>query len=446
MEQKSALKIIRYGTSAEQKFIDEFKNEFDLLVINGNMISHASKAISKFVATRRFSYIIDPLTHSLQHDIQYIKGKNGKIKSSIQKMVDNYSDFVKEKIVDQERVLVPSDFEDESILQNFTSKVLDFQKNHVIETSKKRDYYKYLQYAKVTFEPKWLIVPYFMMNTKNYNKWIEINVRMIDFSLEEYELDRIAAQIVIEKDILEDSYYIEDIIDKYSSYGIRNLLLWVDDFSAFESSRLLLNNFCKLIKGFSDNGINVYNLYGDYFSVLLCHENSKAKLQGVCHGIEYGEKRAIVPVGGGIPVNKYYLYPIHQRIEYGRVATLLRFLEILPDNYERYYRDICNCEQCKEIIDDNLDNFAFYGDSKPIEIKRKTGATISRQYPTTEAKALCINHFLFNKLKEWESIQSNDLLDLVDESIKSAEEYSPILGYDLVGTYELWKEVLYTHE
>ncbi|TVZ84338.1 hypothetical protein FB379_10980 [Aeribacillus composti] len=441
MDKKKYAKMIRYGTVAEQKYIDEFKDDFDILVINGNMISHASNAISKFVATRKFSYIIDPLTHSLQHDIQFLKGNNGKIKSSIVKMIDNFSEFVKRKILDEEKVLVPSDFESEKLRKDFALKVLNFQRNHVINNSKEKDYFKYLQYTNITFEPKWLVIPYFMMNTKNYKKWLEINLSMIKHSLDEYEPEKLAVQLVIEKDILEDSSFIDDIVEKYTFYDIKTLLLWIDDFSAFEASKLLLKNFCKLVKGFSDKEIKVYNLYGDYFSVLLCHQNSKAKLSGVCHGIEYGEKRAIVPVGGGIPVNKYYLYPIHQRIEFGRVATLLTIMGILPEDYERYYSEICDCKQCKEVIAANLDNFSQYGGSKSIDIERKTGATVSRQYPTAEAKRLCIRHFLFNKLKEWDSINKYEILDLVDQSIKASEEYSQVLGYNNVATFETWRDI-----
>jgi hypothetical protein len=435
-------KMIRYGTVAEQKFIDEFKNEFDLLVINGNMMSHASTAISKFLATRSIKYIIDPLTHSLQHDIQLLKGKNGKIKSSFQKMIANYSEYIAKKVLEQEKVLIPSDFSSPNVLKSFTESVLSFQKNHVIQSVKDKDYYKYLVFKQISFEPEFLVVPYFMMNTRNFIKWLPINIDMIQYSSTLYSPDDLAAQIVIDQDILAEKEYINILLDHYTQIPMKRILIWIDDFSAFEASKKLIDNYCYFINQLNKQDKEVFNLYGDYFSILLCHVQSPARLSGVCHGLEYGEKRAVIPVGGGIPINKYYLYPIHQRIDYGRVATLLFSQGILPKDYQRYYDEICECPTCKEVIGTDMDNFDKFGDSSPVEIKRRNGISITRQFPTGQAKELCIKHFLYCKLKEWEDLSRFDLELLIKHGLERSQKYADILGYDYEAAYSIWLEVL----
>ncbi|MBJ8153495.1 hypothetical protein [Bacillus cereus] len=443
---KKNMKIIRYGTVAEQKYINEFSDMFDLLVINANMISYASASISKFVSTQsNLNYIIDPITHALQHKIELITSSKGEIKKSFAKMIGSYAEFVQEKVLERKNVLTPLDFEKEDNIEKFVESVIDFQKNHVIENVRDQDFYEYLEYAGVDFQPLWYIIPYFSMNTLTMNKWLPVNLRLIEYAISKYPKDKLAMQIVIEKDILREKSSIEELVGYYRDTGVERVLIWIDDFSAFESSEELIHNFCYLIKLFNQANIAVYNLYGDFFSILLCHEDSPYQLNGVCHGIEYGEKRAVVPVGGGIPINKYYYYPLHQRISYGESATALTVLGYIPDNnYLGYYSDICGCETCKSVIGKNMNNFEQYGGSKAIEIKRKNGI-VNREFPTTEAKGLCIKHFLNSKNEEWKELNLKSLDEILAELLTTGEKYKEI-RYDTSVIFDLWNRSLKSEE
>ena len=62
--------------------------------------------------------------------------------------------------------------------------------------------------------------------------------------------------------------------------------------------------------------------YGGYESIILCNTNSPARLYGVAQSVGYGEYRAITPVGGGMPVNKYYFLPTHCRMRFDDVARI----------------------------------------------------------------------------------------------------------------------------
>ena len=438
---RNRVKMIRYGTAAEQKYVDKFKDEFDLLMVNANMICHASASISKFVATKQIKYVIDPMTHSFQHSPDFLKSNTtGKIKKSIEKMLDNYPDFVKNKIL-SDQVLLSSDFSEIEKKSEFVYKTIMFQKNHVKMNIEGKDFNKYIKFlekqSQIDYSPEYLIAPYFMINTKNMNDWLPLNINFIKIAKELFPEEKISAQLIIQKDVLFNKNEIQKIAILYGEQNIKNLFLWVDDFSAFDSSLEELENFYSLLKGLTKSGVEVYNLYGSFFSTLLCHPSLKYGLSGNCHGMEYGEKRGIIPVGGGVPINKYYLPAIHQRVNYGTVANLMLDLKILPDDYKRYYEEICKCKQCTDLIGTNLSKFSEYGGSKPIEMKRK-GMSITRNYPTTEAKQLCINHFLYSKLNEWQVIEQEGIGEILEKCQNAADEYKIFIGSDTSRLFNMW--------
>jgi hypothetical protein len=442
-------KMLRYGTIAEQKYIEAFRDRFDILLINGNMLAFAANAMARVVAENngRIEYLVDPLTHGFQHDLELLKGTTGQLKVSIRKMLDAYGDFLEKKILNGQ-VITPKDFDNNiTEVKDFVMKVIYFQRDYVQETAEGKDYYKYLKYAKVPLKPTWLVIPYFCMNAKTYDKWLPVNRQLIDIANHEFPGESLAAELVLEKDLLEDDdILINKIADSYIKSKILRVLLWIDNFSAFESSGKLLNNYVALIKKLTGQGIEVYNLYGDYFSVLLCHPEFRIGLNGVCHGLEYGEKRSVIPVGGGIPINKYYYPPLHERLAFREASMLLKNKGFIdsgggPGDPEKYYAEICNCPTCHEIIKNDMNNFINFGEAKPVTIKGRFG-DMTRQFPTQDAKSLCISHFLNAKLNEWTEISNTSLDELLQKLQVTSSEYTSILGYNLKATFDLWINVI----
>ncbi|MCL6591890.1 MAG: hypothetical protein K6U80_18310 [Firmicutes bacterium] len=442
-------KMLRYGTIAEQKFVEAVRDRFDILLINGNMLAFAANAMARIVAENngRIDYLVDPLTHGFQHDLELLKGTTGELKVSIRKMLDTYGDFIRKKILSGQ-VITPGDFDNHATeVKDFVRKVIGFQRDYVQETAEGKDYYKYLQYAGVPLKPVWLVIPYFCMNAKTYKNWLGINRQLIDIARQEFPNKDLAAELVIEKDLLEDEeILIDKIADNYIKSGITRVMLWIDNFSAFESSKKLLENYVALIKKLTGERIEVYNLYGDYFSVLLCHPDLNGGLKGVCHGLGYGEERAVIPVGGGIPINKYYYPPLHERLSFREVSMLLNLKGYIdpggsPGNPEKYYQEICNCPTCKEVIKNDMNNFFRFGEAKPVIIKGRYGDII-RQFPTQDAKSLCISHFLDAKLNEWEEISNIPLDKLLQQLQLIGSEYANVLGHNIKATFDLWVDII----
>ena len=182
--------------------------------------------------------------------------------------------------------------------------------------------------------------------------------------------------------------------------------------------------------------------YGGYESIILCNTNSPARLYGVAQSVGYGEYRAITPVGGGMPVNKYYFLPTHCRMRFDDVARILSehgYFSASKSEKEHaldYYRDICNCGICHEIIIDDINGFSTYNDSIPYTVKTRNGI-LTKNRPTTDATLIAAIHFLNCKVFEWNYIENENLSTVLDNLKSCYAQYQP----KLVGHINKWCEI-----
>ena len=163
--------------------------------------------------------------------------------------------------------------------------------------------------------------------------------------------------------------------------------------------------------------------YGGYDAILLCHQDLPYRMYGVAQSVGYGENRAVTPVGGGIPVNKYYFYPLHDRLKMSDASSILRskgFFSMDPQKAsELFYSTICDCKQCKEIIKNNINNFKRYNEATDYTMKNG----IKRNRPTTEATLIAARHFMYSKVKEWEVLDGMSFDDLKKELMNNYSSY-----------------------
>ena len=177
--------------------------------------------------------------------------------------------------------------------------------------------------------------------------------------------------------------------------------------------------------------------YGGYDAILLCHQDLPYRMYGVAQSVGYGENRAVTPVGGGIPVNKYYFYPLHDRLKMLDASSILKskgfFSMDSQKASELFYSTICNCKQCKSVIKNNIDNFNLYNDV--IDYTMKNG--IKRNRPTTEATLIASKHFMYSKVREWESLDRASFDDLKEELLSNYRTYS----FDRLQSISDWCEI-----
>src|SRR4029077_19963576 len=129
----------------------------------------------------------------------------------------------------------------------------------------------------------------------------------------------------------------------------------------------------------------VVNLYGGYFSIAAARFGPlRDKLVGVCHGLEYGETKPTIPISGGVPVAKFYIPRLHERLS-PRVAT--RIIRALGgfDNADRFHQQLCDCTTCKAQIRRQPER--YFGEYTAIKISTfwRSGRRVAMDFPTASA-------------------------------------------------------------
>ncbi len=454
--------ILRYGTNADRKYIEGNENFFDLLAINGNMLAYTPGALAEFIM-RKFlksaenkGFFIDPITHAFQHDIDKIKSYSNKekkktIKLSIEKLINSYGEPILSQILNEKSV-TPKQFQSSNNIKSFCNNVIKFQLNTIREQLKDKGFMDYIpdekEYA-TNLEPSFIISPYFYMTENTIDEWLPINISLINQSKKLFPDKKLFAQIVVSKDIFSSDCFLDTLSEKYSNTNVDGLLFWIDNFNEHDAPRRYLKNYIKFIKKIREKNISLMNLYGGFFSILLTGfpEELGFQLNGVGHGLEYGEYRSVIPVGGGIPTSRYYYYPLHNRLNYRDTSELLNYegyFNLQPsEGATKYHKEICHCPLCKSIINHNINNFQKFESTEFYEVEIK-GVRQRRSYANQETKMLCLIHYLWSKNKEFLEVNKRPLNEMINILQKNYDKQleAEILSWESLAYLENWTKVL----
>ncbi len=431
--------IVRFGTNAEKKYLAEFKDSYGLLLVNANIFAHCTDSVSRFISEdlARKNFIIDPQTYAFQYYPGLINQNTNEVKKSIIKLLDFYGEKLKDIVISERRSLQLSDFDDkDSFIIELCHNVIDFQKDTVKTCSlDSSEYSEYIQYdidteGNIQIEPMSLIAPYFYLSEEGYNKWLDINCKAIKVS-KEYNKDKISAQLVLNSNLLMDDSKIDNLVQKYAEAKPDEILLWIDSFDEKDTGELPLQKYIRLLKKFKEVNIPVSQLYGSYFSMVLV---KLGLLTGCCHGMEYGESRSVFPVGGGVPISKFYLPIAHRRFHFRNIVPLLLDSGWL-DTKESFFSNVCNCKQCREIIkNDPKIDIKEYGDFNTVtNIRRKKNGqeySVMMAYPTSEAKEVCLKHYLYNKKNECDYLNREDINTVLQQLSDAYNKISSKMGIE----------------
>ena len=420
--------LVRYGSAKDQKYlVGEFLSSYDQLIINANIVSHMPGAIASFVLQRakRKPYFIDPQTHAFQHDVSHLlsgsEASKGQIKRSYKKLLREYGEPVQSIVGGEHKSILPNDFSESPTRKAFCERVLRFQLNtvtHQTESSDDSKYYEFLKEEEIlgtqSLRPSLLVAPYFCLQKSNFSEWMKVNLACAKdaYSFALKQKIPLAIQLVLSANLLENEEELLSIAAEYAKLKADYFLVWVDSFSEQEASEEDLLAFTRLAEELGKKA-PVVNLYAGYFSVILVHAG---KLAGATHSLEYGEHRPVVPVGGGIPVAKYYVPVLHSRLAFRTALRAVRSLGGL-DSIESFHSNVCDCSQCKRVITQDPDkNFLAYG---------KAVLKSGKQFPTTETSDNCVRHYMWCKMREF----SEDMR--LDGVIKQLRETADTLRRDV---------------
>lgn len=438
--------ILRYGIHGEQRYFSELADCYDGIAINGNMLAHTPAALARFVGVRVVDrpFVIDPLTHAFQHDPQRLRrayqgtlgGEGTALKSSVARMSTRFGEPVQSKA--GREALLPEDFADGDLRRDFCHRVIEFQLQTMEEAAADGDYIQYLRYAGIqTMKPAVVIAPYFYMISNTLDHWLDLNIAFISDAVSYDSGLPVYAQLVIHPDILLRQDMSGRLITSYGSARCAGICLWIDELDEHSADAELLRRMAGLIEGLAASGRPVHNVYGGYLSTVL---TKFGRLSGLCHGLEYGESRPVLPVGGGVPMARYYFPPLHKRIRYSEVVQILAAKGWNRDASE-FHANVCDCETCHEVISGNVENFAMFGGSRAVTFQR-AGQTITLNYPLPETRDRCLRHYLHCKRKEFRELQASTKEEVIARLRTGGQEYRSVLGLDAVAFVDAWVDVL----
>lgn len=424
------LKLLRYNTGTDKQVFIKFKDDVTAVIFNATIVAYSSSAVADLVSVYKNQYIIDPQTHIFQHNIDAIQttDKNGNLtlKKSVIQYMEQLPKGLQQQFIYKNGNLSPNDIS--PYVDELVEKVYLFETEYVDKYIEKKEYDKYLKFVNLGPQPKLVIAPYFMFKDSYTNEiindWIILNRSLAKkFVIRNNSKYPTAIQLVMEKKALEN-YDVSAIVKQaYSGLNVDYAFIWIDDYNGFSATTKQQENFKKLLQAFNEIGIKPLMSYGGYDAILLCHAELSYRLYGVAQSVGYGETRNITPVGGGLPVNKYYFPPLHSRLNMSNVLLILQqqgFLSMdKKDAAEKFLNEICDCKKCKNIIKNNFDNFMLFNESVPFKVK----GTIARNRPTSDATLISAIHFMRSKMKEWDDVETKDYKQLKDNLLIAYNTY-----------------------
>jgi len=433
-----------FGTFAQKNYFEyPAVGTYRGTVINANMAAHAPAGLAAFLheKTAKATYIIDPLTHAFQHDPDAVANEDGDPKSSIRSLADAYGKPVSSSL--GKKPVLPSAFNDKGLLQGFTQRCIDFQFNKLTLFMKDSDAAKYLDHDEIEVHPYAVVAPYFYMTETSLDDWLQVNVDCASHAVKVQSDGRskIFASVVIDQGILLDDSRIKEITKAYSAIkGLDGYLVWIDSLDEQVAASSALRALLKLWRGLRQQNREVINLHGGYFSVLAAGKPGKGALTGVTHGPEFGEYRGVVPVGGGIPIARYYMPHLHARVRYRDTLRMLQAKGWLV-SAKSFHDNVCDCDVCAETIGGDSKGFVKFGEANTKSVRRR-GGLVRIAFPTKDAKDRCLRHYLHRKNREYQAAGQAEPKVLLDDLLAGVEKYEDVAGLDGVKHLKIWHKVL----
>ena len=436
LQNGSAIHLVLFGTLGESRyFLRKFKDKFDLIGFNANMIAFAPEGMAAFISQlKNKTYFIDPQTYAFQQPVRTLmKKKDGSLtpKKSLERLARLFGSKISEIFGNSSLVLSElTPVEYETISKNVLTFQRDFIQSNVSEEIK-----EFL--GDSILQPAFIIAPYMYLEVDDFGNELKSNIIFIEQAKKNLkDEEKLFAEIALSQDVINQDNFIDEIAKEYNSANVDGYIIWIDDFSEIKASEFLLKKYKLFLQKLSLNSTPILMLHGSYLSVIFSSDQIRL-LAGVGHGIEYGESRALLPVGGGVPTAKFYFPNYHYRIDYDPTTQDILLKTKWISSMEAYFDNVCSCDVCRDLIkSDSVDqHFQKYGETK---ISEKNG----KAYPTGQALHLSREHYLYNKIKEYSTINSLNLLSIIT-SLEKADNQTKLFQREYpISHLARWKKVV----
>ena len=213
--------------------------------------------------------------------------------------------------------------------------------------------------------------------------------------------------------------------------GVAGVWLWFSRFYEEKAEPQQLVNLRAFVENLRQR-VRVYNMHGGYLSLAL----SRFGLNGVSHGIGYGEQKDVIPIiGQSTPTVRYYLPELRRRLGVPQIERT--FAGIGVRSAANFYERVCSCAICRGVIQNDVKKFSAFGALHYSTEKSR------RLAQTPAAARRCRFHFLLNRLREREDVALRSATEIVDDLRAAREKWGsePTIR-SVVGHLRRWEDVL----
>ena len=416
--------ILRFGSHAEKEYFVKLAAQIDAIMFGGNLLEITPAATASLLVLLRqkaredrgpdanirffldpmtycFGAYIDPKTGRKRGDFGALKSTrtNRKTKKEFTAVKVSYdslatglgsrfSDAVNDGVscTAIEPSLIP-----QSARDAFCKGVIDYQLNRIreiVSTEIPESEENMRQEFEGIGTPAAVFAPYFFI----HDQWADDGLKAaMDFAKRSANLKPpvpVHAVVCISCSILGNANLVKSLIEELPNTGVSGVWLWFDGFDELSASLDELKTFRSIVLELSKT-IEVYNLHGGYFSLLLAHDG----LSGISHGVGYGERKEIAQViGAAAPTVRYYLPALKKRIGVPDIQRC--FADVGIRTASDFFAKVCDCAICRGVIAHDPVGFAAFGQMHRAKAESK------RDTQTAAAAKMCRFHFLFNRFRE----------------------------------------------
>lgn len=415
--------VLRIGSHAEKVYFERLAKSLDGFMFGGNLMEITPAATCSLIfalAKKRggmalpfyldpmtycFGPYIDPETGRKRSDLEALKSerleKRGskkkikRVKKSYMALADKLGPAFVTAVNDGRTcTAIDASVINPAARDRLCQGVVDYQLNRIEEVLSEDDL------MKAEFggdgKPAAVFAPYFFV----HDKWVDEGLKTaIDFATRTAALKPavpVHAVVCASNSILSNAARMKYLIDELPKTKVAGVWLWFDGFDELDAPLDRLVAFRSIVQGLSGK-MEVYNLHGGYFSLLLAHDG----LTGISHAVGYGERKPVAQVIGAVaPTVRYYLPPISKRVGVPDIQRCFEDVGITTP--ADFFAKVCDCQICKGVVGTDLARFASFGEM------HRANPTAQRDSQTPSAAKMCRFHFLINRFKERDVVAELD--------------------------------------
>jgi len=443
--------ILRLGSHAEKDYFGKVLRFIDGYIVAANLVESTPAASASLVVhfsgrKRDIPYFLDPMTYafgayidpengSVRLDLDWIKSDRKRKEGTVRDFKRSYKGLGERlggpfaKAVDSPKgrkaAISPSDLGNDSIIADVCEGVVRYQLERISEiyADEMKQDEGIAQMPDGCPRPRAVFAPYFYVEPSNEQAWLKVNFALMRATASIDCGTPAHGVLCVDESVLLDPRKVETISNAIQATGLKGIWLW---FSKLDEDALVgdkqtesartdiyrkLSSLRTIVETLSGT-MEVFNMHGGFFSLAM----SKYGMNGISHGVGYGEQKDVVPVvGQGLPVVRYYLPALRRRLGVPDIERCFTSMEIrIPEDV---HQQICDCAICKGVVRTNVNQFGLFGEMQPP----KPGRQKSTQTPAAAKR--CRFHFLLNRIGERDFVRRATLAQITSSLSAANEEW-----------------------